>query len=273
MPRGYTPPSPELTTSVPALSGERSGTLCSSRKYFDAPSARCPVTMPNALPSAAIALTRKSGCGQKIASENESSARSTMPTSPSAVTTGESDSTPAFFPADSVTVKSSPSPRPCSASAGMNPHFSAEASPSSLRSRSFSSSTPVSRCERSVTLSAILSAASCARNARRESSAFTCIDVSGATSVVLSAAAAVLRAGAGRTRHTRAVRPHAAASTRSTRGFVRAGRRIDSLRPQYRLKCSAPTSTSPHRRECARSRARRRSMDPRRCESAVRSPA
>ena len=88
--------------------------------------------MPNAPPSTAIALTRKSGCAQTIAMLIVGSTLFTMPTSPSGATTGLNGRMPALEPAESVTVYSSPTPRPCSASAGTNPHLQRRAEPEEL---------------------------------------------------------------------------------------------------------------------------------------------
>ena len=230
--------------------------------------------MPNALPSAAIALTRKSGCGQKIASESELSARSTMPTRPSVVTTGASASTPAFLPAESVIVKSSPMPRPCSASAGMKPHFSCGGQAEQLAQALvllFHARQPL-RAQRDAV-------GDPERGVVREEGAAR----------QLGLAAASMRAAR---RASRGARPPRCRG-RSREGSGRRARRwrtpprargrlgdpfaLGAARSSCRLrgviKCSAPTSTSPRRRECARSRARRRSADLRRRGSAGRSPA
>ncbi len=60
--------------------------------------------MPNALPSGAMALTRKSGCAQTIAVLMEGSTVFTIPTSPSGATTALKGRTPARDPPESTTV-------------------------------------------------------------------------------------------------------------------------------------------------------------------------
>src|SRR5215472_15234209 len=88
IPRGYTPPTPELTIGVPVGRAALSWTPFSSRRYRSGLELICARTIPNALPSAAIALTRKSGCAQMIARLIVGSTVSTIPTSPSGATTG-----------------------------------------------------------------------------------------------------------------------------------------------------------------------------------------
>src|SRR5674476_1371938 len=76
----------------------------------------------------------------------------TIPTSPSGATTGLNGTIPAFAPAERVTVYSSPTPRPCSTSAGTNPHFSASPRPRSLRRRLLSARVASSAMARSAML-------------------------------------------------------------------------------------------------------------------------
>ena len=98
--------------------------------------------MPNALPSADIALARKSGCVYRIAMLIVGSAFCIVPTSPSGATTGLYCLIAGVLPAVSVSVVTSSSlgAVPCSASAGTKPHSSRVPSPMILRSWSFSAS-------------------------------------------------------------------------------------------------------------------------------------
>ena len=101
--------------------------------------------MPNAAPSADIALARKSGWVYRIAMLIVGSAFWIVPTRPSGATTGLYRLMPAVLPAVSVSVvtRSSLGAVLCSASAGTKPHSRRVPSPMILRSWSFSS---VSAC-------------------------------------------------------------------------------------------------------------------------------
>jgi hypothetical protein len=74
--------------------------------------AACACTIPKALPSSAIALTRKSGWVQIIASLMVGSTFDTIPTTPSGEITGLKRLTPALEPAVKVIVVTSRTPRP-----------------------------------------------------------------------------------------------------------------------------------------------------------------
>src|SRR5919109_346937 len=145
--------------------------------------------MPNAVPSADCALTRKSVCGQTIAMLFVGSTTLTIPTRPSGATTGLKAATPAREPADNTTVYSSPGLRLKSASAGTNPHRRRRPRPSTRRRRSFSRSSSGTRIAASTTESRSARVRSRASHARRVNSALYCSDSSGATMLRRSAAA------------------------------------------------------------------------------------
>src|SRR5215218_4916681 len=229
------PPNPELYTTAPGLSVLRNGTPRSSSsqrsdaRYDDcgrvAPVlARCGCTIPNALPSADIALTRKSGCAKRIARLIVGSTVCTTPTTPSGATTRLRSRTPALEPALSVIVKSSTRPRPWSACAGMNPHCSLLPSPSSWRSRSFSDSSVGTRAAASASVSRRSSSRSAERYAPRHRSAPRCKRTSGATSDRRRDPATGSRRLGGSTIDTSESRMHAPNSTMSNRFVNRAAR-------------------------------------------------
>src|SRR5215218_3455494 len=232
------PPNPELYTTAPGLSVLRNGTPRSSSsqrsdaRYDDcgrvAPVlARCGCTIPNALPSADIALTRKSGCAKRIARLIVGSTVWTTPTIPSGATTRLRSRTPALEPALSVIVKSSTRPRPWSACAGMNPHCSLLPSPSSWRSRSFSDSSVGTRAAASASVSRRSSSRSAERYAPRHRSAPRCKRTSGATSDRRRDPATGSRRLGGSTIDTSESRMHAPNSTMSNRFVNRAARATD----------------------------------------------
>src|SRR5215207_7095133 len=229
------PPNPELYTTAPGLSVLRKGTPRSSSsqrseaRYDDcgvvAPVfARCGCTMPNALPSADMALTRKSGCAKSIARLIVGSTVWTTPTIPSGATTRLRSRTPAFEPALRVIVKSSTRPRPWRACAGMNPHCSLLPSPSSCRSRSFSDSSVGTRAAARASVSRRSSSRSAERYAPRHRSAPRCNRTSGATSDRRSDPATGSRRLGGSTIDTSESRMHAPNRTRSNRFVNRAAR-------------------------------------------------
>ncbi len=211
--------------------------------------------MPKALPSAAIALTRKSGCDQVIARLIVGSTVSTMPTSPSGATTGLYDRIPARPPRVRVSVYSSPSARLCSASAGTNPQPSEWPSPSARRSRSFSASNAGTSSARSATLSRASVSTSCRMMALRASSASLCIATSGAMNTRRSVEATGSRRCAGSASAANERVAERASSAMSARVPLARARAIDQL-TRSRLNCSKPTSTCPRRRVSGQSRER-----------------
>ena len=88
MPLGYTPPRPEVTTSVPGGTVSRNATPRSSRNDSLGSELGEGATIPRTAPSALAALTRNSGCDQVIATDIPSLTLSTTPTRPSGATTG-----------------------------------------------------------------------------------------------------------------------------------------------------------------------------------------
>src|SRR6476661_3712833 len=225
------PPRPELYTTAPGLSVARKGTPRISSRYRsdrrnawsrDEPElVTCGCTIPNALPSADIALTRKSGCAKRMARLIVGSTVWTSPTIPSGATTRLRSRTPALEPALSVTVKSSARPRPDSASAGMNPHFMPLARPSTFRSRSFSFSSVGTRAAASASVSLRSSSRTDDWYAARQRSAPCCSRSSGATSVRRSTLAVGSRRRAGRTVAISERRTHAPKTMTSRRELNR----------------------------------------------------
>src|SRR5215218_8832731 len=229
------PPSPELYTTAPGLSVLRKGTPRSSSshrseaRYDDFWAAvpvlaRCGCTMPNALPSADIALTRKSGCAKSIARLIVGSTVCTTPTTPSGATTRLRSRIPARDPALSVIVKSSMRPRPWSACAGMKPHCSLLPSPSRLRRRSLSDSSVGTRAAASASVSRRSSSRSAERYAPRQRSALCCSRTRGATSDRRSEPATGSRRLGGSTIDTSDSRTQPPKRTRSNRLVNRAAR-------------------------------------------------
>ena len=217
MPRGYVAPSPELKINVPGSSLARNGTPRISSSHRSAPAPRCGCTMPKAPSSSLIALTRKSGCAQVIAKLVARSTLCTIPTKPSAVTTGRNGCTPASDPVANAMVNSSPAPRGGSNSAGTNPSCKRAPSPSSLRNVLFSSATDFTRsacvaiCPR-VTNTSLRATIAARTDDARPSSA-----TSGDNAVVRSVAANPSRVRRGRISAKTASRTHTSAMPVSSR--------------------------------------------------------
>src|SRR5712691_97638 len=102
MPRGNTPPSPDVTMTVPVCTCWRYSTPCSSSSQTFGPSAPCGAAIPTTLPSIAMALARNSGCAQLNTTLECSSTLATNPTKPSGLTTAESGRTPSRLPAETM---------------------------------------------------------------------------------------------------------------------------------------------------------------------------
>ena len=137
IPLGYTPPSPEDSTSVPAGTESRYGTPRNS----SAPSPLVSsdgATTPLALPVTVKALTRNSGCAQVITTLLRSAVLSTTPINPSGATTGSNSATPFRVPTSRSRVRPSVAWAWCSTSAATYGVWSRRLSARSWRSRSFS---------------------------------------------------------------------------------------------------------------------------------------
>src|SRR5687768_4224006 len=229
------PPSPELYTTAPGLSVLRNGTPRSSSsqrsdaRYDDSGVGvpvfvRCGCTMPNALPSADMALTRKSGCAKRMARLIVGSTVWTTPTIPSGATTRLRSRIPARDPALRVIVKSSMRPRPWSACATMNPHCSLLPSPSRRRRLSLSDSSAGTRAAARARVSRRSSSRSADRYAPRHFSALCCNRTSGATNDRRSEPATGSRRFGGSTMDTSDSRMQPPKRTRSNRLLNRAAR-------------------------------------------------
>ena len=184
--------------------------------------------MPNALPSADIALTRKSGCEYRMAMLIVGSTVCTNPTMPSGANTGLYDVTPDLLPAVSVSdvITSSARPDVCSASAGMNPQASRLPRPSNLRRRSFSNWSDCFCASSSAIVSRSSVLRSLSSQAARQPSALCCKPTSGATSDLRREAATGSRIWVGSALAANARTMHPAKTTVSRRPLNRAARAI-----------------------------------------------
>src|SRR6476661_10013947 len=116
MPLGYTPPSPDDSTSVPTDTESRYGTPRNSSAPSPAPDGDG-ATTPAALPDTVKALTRNSGWAQVITMLVRGAALRTTPISPSGATTGSNAATPSRDPALRRSVRPSVAWGWCSTSA------------------------------------------------------------------------------------------------------------------------------------------------------------
>ena len=107
MPRGNTPPNPDVKIGVPCGTIWRYGTPCSSNSHTPGPSVPWGATMPYTLPSAAIALARNSRFAHVTTMLVRASTVDTRPMSPSGLTTAASGRTPWSRPADTTSARGS----------------------------------------------------------------------------------------------------------------------------------------------------------------------
>src|SRR5687768_15142890 len=180
-----------------------------------------------------------------------------MPTTPSGATTGLYWLTPALLPAVSVSVvmTSSACPDVCSASAGTNPHVSFLPRPSSLRRRSFSTSSARAFENSSARESRCSVRASLSSHAARQRSALRCIPTRGATIVRRRPLATGSRMGAGSALATSARITHPTKTTVSKRPLSLAAppraiaRSAAEYRPVLLLVVQDPAGAANHARQ------------------------